>query len=416
MIETLLNMQLICAKKSEERVYEFYIGGHIGSEVNGTYVEGDMRFINKNNLADRINFRINSEGGSVINGIRMISSIFNSKIPVHTYNDGYAMSMAGFTWFAAKKENRHMAVFARCMLHAPRFVDEQGNLTEPETEDDKRLLDITKSQLATITKESTGMTDKEVAEILSKDTFYTSEECLQAGFLPKANIIQFADLPQFTESVQDNIQRIAAFYNQNDNNNQNQSKMKLVAAHLKLNPDAAESAYLEKIQAIEKERNDAMAELKDLQDQNNKNVVAIQDAEKKLKSAEARIKDYESKEAEAQEKAAKDEVQAAIKEGFFKAEKEKELTAIAVKDIETFRVLKDSVKKTVEAPDIVSHLKDGDLEGKSIETLASKYGVEAKDFNFDYLWKHAGAKLEEMKQKDPKVYAYLEAQYEKENN
>lgn len=405
-------MELICAKKVNERVYDIIVGGEIGGQVNGVYVAGDIAIINKNKSADRINVRINSEGGSVINGIQIISAILNSRIPIHTYNDGYAMSMGGFIWLTAKKENRHMAEFARFMIHAPRFVDENGNLLEPESEDDKRLLDITKSQLATITKGSTGLTDNQVAKILGKDSFYTAEECYNAGFLPKANIIQYSEMPQFNPdaNISENIQRIAAFYN--DNNNQNSSKMKQLTAHLKLNPEASEIAVLDKVKSIEKERDEAMAEVKGLQDENNKNVSALNDATKTIKSLETKVKDFETKEAEAKKQAAITEVKAAIKDGFFKAENEDKLTAIAVDNIEAFRTMKDSVNLTVEAPDITAHLTGSQLKGQ-IESLAAKYGVEPKNFNYEYLWKNNEAKLKEMEKEDPKVHALLLAEFEK---
>lgn len=402
-------MELFCAVKKEEKCYEINISGPIGKRVDGVYVAGDIAFINKNKLANIINVRINSEGGSVINGIQIISAILNSKIPIHTYNDGYAMSMGGFIWLTAKKENRHMAEFARYMLHAPHLVDEHGNLIEPENESDKRLLEITKSQLATITKESTGMTDSQVAKILSKDSFYTAEECYKAGFLPKANIIQFSKMPQFTDSINDNIQRIAAFYN-DENNNQNQTKMKQIAAHLKLNAEASENAIIEKIQAVEAEKNTAVAELEELQGENNKNVSALADAEKRIKTLETKVTGFEVKEKEQKEQEAKAEVKAAIEKGVFKAESEEDLTAMAVKDIEGFRKYRDSIKTVVKAPDIMAQLKDD--PGNNVANLAAEYGVEAKNFNYEFFWKNnMNDKLEAMEKKHPEVHKLLKDQY-----
>ena len=64
---------------------------------------------------DRINIRINSPGGSLMHGNAIISTIMNSKVEVHTYNDGMAASMAASIWLASK--NRHMGVNATLMLH-----------------------------------------------------------------------------------------------------------------------------------------------------------------------------------------------------------------------------------------------------------------------------------------------------------
>jgi ATP-dependent protease ClpP protease subunit len=402
-------MELLYAVKKEQRCCEIMISGAIGREVDGVYVAADIAFINKNNIADKINIHINSEGGKVLNGIQIISAILNSKIPIHTYNDGYAYSMAGFIWLTAKKENRHMAQFARFMIHAPRFVDDQGNLVQPQGEGEKRDLEVTESQLALITKESTGLSDGQVAKILSKDSFYTAEECYTSGFLPKANIIQFSKMPQFTESIQDNIQRIAAFYN---NNNQNQSKMKKIAAHLKLNDEANENAILEKIQAQEAEKNTAVAELEKLQDTNNRNVSALQDAEKRIKTLEAKVTDFEDKEKAAKEKQAASEVEESIKKGVFKAESKDELTAIAVKDIDVFRKMRDSFVTEVKAPDVTAMLEVNPKN--NLNELAAEYGVKPEEFNYDHLFK--ADKLKALEKNHPKVYKYLEAQYIKNNS
>jgi ATP-dependent protease ClpP protease subunit len=71
-----------------------------------------------------------------LEGFKIISAILNSEIPVHTYNDGFAMSMGFFIWISAKKENRHMSAFATNMIHAARFVDENGMMVEPENADE----------------------------------------------------------------------------------------------------------------------------------------------------------------------------------------------------------------------------------------------------------------------------------------
>ena len=403
-------MQLVCAKKKDEKTYEFHIGGEIGTEVNGTYIEADMALLNKNKLADRINFRINSEGGSVINGVRIISAIYKSQIPVHTYNDGFAMSMAGFIRLSANMEIRHAADFAVLMLHAPRFVGENGELIEPENEDDKRMLEVITGMLSKIAKNNTGKLTAEIAEILSKDTFYTAKECVNAGFLKANNIIKYNKKLQLDGTVQEKIQRIAAFYNEQELDNQNLQKMKQIAAKLKLNPEASEAAILDKIEAIEAEKSEAMADLKELQDENNKNVTAISDAEKKIKALETQVSEFETKEAEAKKQLAESEVKAAIKDGYFKVdeEAEKALTAIAVKDIEAFRTMKKSVNREVKSPDITLELQGA---GDQIIKLAAEHGLKPEQMNYEYLWKNDEAKLNAIKRDNPRIFAVLEKQF-----
>lgn len=405
-------MQLVCAKKTGERTYEFYIGGEIGHEVNGTYIEGDMAFINKNKLADRIDFHINSEGGSVINGVRIVSAIYKSEIPIHTFNDGFAMSMGGFIWLSAPYENRHMVNFGSLMLHAPRFVSEDGEIVEPESEDDKKMLQVVTDMLSQITKNNTGLSKAEIADILSKDTFYNAKEAVEAGFMKKENIIRYNNVPKLDGTTAERIQRIAAFYKDNNLEIQNSQKMKQIAAKLKLNAEASETAILEKIDAIVAEKDSAMADLKELQDENNKNVQAITDSEKRIKELETTVSDYEEKEKKAKDELAASEVAAAIKEGFFKDDEEtkKEITAIAVKDIEGFRTLKKSVIRKVEAPDITVQLTG---TGEELTQLAAKHGIKVENFNYDYLWRNNQAVLDALKVDNPKIHAAMLAQWEK---
>lgn len=405
-------MELYAAKKTKERVYDFYIGGEVGREVNGTYIEGDMMFLNKNNMADRINFHINSEGGSVINGIRIISSIFNSKIAVFTYNNGFAMSMAGFIWLSAKKENRYMVQFGSLMIHAPRFTDGDGNMIEPENDDDKRMLDIMTAQLSSITEHGTGKSKEQVAKLLAKDSFYDVNECVKEGFLSKKNVITFDKMPQLTGSIQEKIQRIAAFYN-DQNNNQKNSTMKEVAAKLKLNPEASSQAINEKIDSIITEKNEALAEVKNLQDTNNKNVAAVQDAEKKIQGLEAKVSEFEKKELEAKKALAVSEVKAAIEKGMFKKESKDDLEKIAIDNIEAFRTMQKSVVQTVQAPDITAHLEGA---GNEIQSLAAEHGIKVEDFNYEYLWANNPDILKAIETEKPKVFKALESQFIKNNS
>jgi hypothetical protein len=264
--------------------------------------------------------------------------------------------------------------------------------------------------LSKITKNNTGKQTAEIANILSKDTFYTSKECVDAGFMKASNVIKYNKKPQLDGTIQDKIQRIAAFYNDQNLENQNLQKMKQIAAKLKLNPEASEAAILEKIDAIEAEKSEAMAELKELQDENNKNVTAISDAEKKIKELETKVSEFETKEVEAKKQLAESEVKAAIKDGYFKVDEEgeKQLTAIAVKDIEAFRTMKKSVNREIKSPDLTLELQGA---GEQIIKLAAEYGLKPEQLNYEYLWKNDEKTLNAIKRDNPKIFAVLEKQF-----
>lgn len=59
--------------------------------------------------------KINSEGGSVIEGMKIFDAILTTKTPVDTYNGGIAASIAGAIYMAGRK--RYMADYANFMCH-----------------------------------------------------------------------------------------------------------------------------------------------------------------------------------------------------------------------------------------------------------------------------------------------------------
>lgn len=126
--------------------------------------------------------RINSPGGSVYNGTPMMANIRASKMEIHTWNDGFAYSMAADLWLCAKKEFRHMAKNATVMFHKPSTVV-QGNSDTIETAlNDLRLLD---AGFIDTMAELTGLS-KEVV----RTEFYTGgdkkfgyQKCIELGLM-----------------------------------------------------------------------------------------------------------------------------------------------------------------------------------------------------------------------------------------
>ncbi|MGG2091255.1 ATP-dependent Clp protease proteolytic subunit [Bacillus sp. S13(2024)] len=68
-------------------------------------------------VADRkpIHLHITSYGGSAYDGWQLVSTIENSKTPVYTYVEGYAMSMGLPIYLAGKK--RHLGRYASLLYH-----------------------------------------------------------------------------------------------------------------------------------------------------------------------------------------------------------------------------------------------------------------------------------------------------------
>jgi ATP-dependent Clp endopeptidase proteolytic subunit ClpP len=66
-----------------------------------------------------VHLRINSPGGYTSDGLAIITSIKNSDLNIHTWNDGRAYSMAADIWLCVPVERRHMSKNSSLMIHAP---------------------------------------------------------------------------------------------------------------------------------------------------------------------------------------------------------------------------------------------------------------------------------------------------------
>jgi len=113
--------------------------------------------------------RINSIGGSVIDGYSIVSAILNSKVPCNTYIDGLAASIAGVIAMSGKK--CYMADFGTLMMHNP----SGGN--------DSNVLDLVKSTLVTILSNRTKLDEATVNNMMDAETWLSAGQCLEMGIV-----------------------------------------------------------------------------------------------------------------------------------------------------------------------------------------------------------------------------------------
>lgn len=150
------------------------------------------------NEVSKINIHINSGGGCCVDGMSVFSRILDCPIPTACYNDGLAASMASVIWAAGQEV--YMKDYALLMIHNP-FIDsesgkEYNNVTEAFA-----------AQLKTIYQKRFGLSDIEVQSIMNGDgtndgTFFTAEQAVERGFLPKENIIE---TPATTKAKVNNV-------------------------------------------------------------------------------------------------------------------------------------------------------------------------------------------------------------------
>lgn len=128
--------------------------------------------------APRINVRINSPGGTVTDGIAIMTLLANHDAEIHTYNDGLAASIASIIMMSG--ETRTMSEGAWNMIHDP-WAMTIGNSRElRETAD---LLDQFSDQLVNIYTKGTGQDEAFIKDAMANETWYTAEESKELGFV-----------------------------------------------------------------------------------------------------------------------------------------------------------------------------------------------------------------------------------------
>lgn len=131
--------------------------------------------------AGKINVRIHSPGGDVIEGAAIMTALANKKAEIVTYNDGLAASMGSGLIMSGHK--RVMSEGAWMMIHEP-WTMAMGNAGEfRELADflDKHTLNLAKSYSKRTAPD--GLTHDEVVSAMAAETWYTAEEALDAGLI-----------------------------------------------------------------------------------------------------------------------------------------------------------------------------------------------------------------------------------------
>ena len=121
---------------------------------------------------------INSGGGNIVSGIASMDTILRSKVPVHTYVDGFSASAATFLSVVGTK--RYMSRNSYMLVHqlSSTFWGTYSNF-----EDEKQNLDLMMKSIKNIYKEYTKIPMKKLNEILKHDLFWDANTCLEYGMI-----------------------------------------------------------------------------------------------------------------------------------------------------------------------------------------------------------------------------------------
>lgn len=297
--------------------------GNITYGISGSSFANAVQWLDEHPDVVSINIRINSVGGSVLDGYSMVSAILNCSKPVNTYIDGLAASTAG--WVAVCGRKVYMADFGTFMMH------------NPSGGSDKKVTALVKETIVTILTNRTGLTQEECSKLMDKETWMSANECKEKNIVDEV-VSSGKKFKMNTNSLSE----MAIIYNKVIN----KPKMENIKNKLKLGVEATE---LEIVNAIEVFQN---------------KVTELENSNKELSNKVAEFEAKETEKAEA-EKAAfvaevTETVEKAVKEDKIKAEEKESVLANALSSKENFAFVKnmlDKISNVVVAP-IVFDLKN----------------------------------------------------------
>ena len=168
----------------ENKIY-YYAGVNrdSASELNKKIGELESKSLTLCNNLDlevppTIKIYINSGGGSVVSGISSMDTILRTKVPVHTYVDGFAASAA--TFLSVVGSRRFMSRNSYMLIHQ---LSTQFWGKYQEFEDEKKNLDLMMITIKNVYKKYTKVPLKELNTILKHDLLWDAEKCLEYGLI-----------------------------------------------------------------------------------------------------------------------------------------------------------------------------------------------------------------------------------------
>jgi len=198
-----------------------FLYGGIGEELDGNAIAKEIYQLNQDGVKV-IHERINSDGGSVGNGLSIVAANLNSEAEIRTYNDGRAASMAAIILLTG--DRIYMADYAQLMYHEPSLMGETINSTNDEKI--KRCLISNRDSISNIMQSRTKKNKAECDSILEAETWYNANEAKDNNLID-----EIIDNPRKINirnemSYDDIISAVAATYNNNSNKNTMENLLK----------------------------------------------------------------------------------------------------------------------------------------------------------------------------------------------
>lgn len=338
--------------------------GNVTYGISGSSFASALQWLSDRDDVSLINVRINSIGGSVLDGYSICSAILNCEKPVETYIDGLAASTAG--WIAVCGKKVRMASYGTFMMHDP-----QGGT-------DKQVTALVKDTIVNILTSRTGLGVDECSKMMKSETWMGADECKRKGIVDE--VIEYSKNVKLTNK--ESLSDMVLIYNKVIN----KPKMENVKNKLNLGVEATE---VEIVNAIEVFQN-KVTELEN----SNKELT------EKLEKFESEAKAKQEAEKAAFVAEVTEVIDNAVKAEKIKAEEKEAVLANALISKENFSFVKnmlDKISNVVVAPVV--------FDMKNVKTslgIENREGWTCRDWE-----KKDPSGLLKLKNEAPEVYKML---------
>ncbi len=169
------------------------------SETSAKYFRDQLEAISD---TDTIELHINSNGGSVKEGVAIYNQLKQKGCHKVGYVDGVAYSIA-FVILQACDE-RIMGVGTSALIH-DMWVEVAGNARELRKAADD--LDVLMQSNRQIFMQRSNLDEQQLIEMMEKETFLTPDECLEYGLIDEIGEYQ-ADNSKQTENLEQQVEQM----------------------------------------------------------------------------------------------------------------------------------------------------------------------------------------------------------------
>lgn len=224
----------------QKRSIEMLLYGVIGQEINGHDFAQELNWLGRE--YDEITIRVNSDGGSVSQGLSIVSEMMASPAFIIAKVDGIAASMAAVVLAAADKVI--MNDYAKVMVHSPYYEDEDGKKARNLSLKDIKSLKMLKATLSQLLSKR-GIDKETINGMMRTDSWFDAENALASKLVD-----EIATTGRKKElACLEPLKLVAKLQNEHKSFNNN-SNMKKVIAKLGLAEDATEDMVVEAIGKI----------------------------------------------------------------------------------------------------------------------------------------------------------------------